>query len=485
MGNLIGSFGGRNPSPAAPSRSSLAATGEVQQRQRKRGRKGGGGKEEGDSEEVEELSPRRKRIQTTSSYIYDTLFMKGVNADVSIAALGKEWKLHRLYLCQSGYFSGMFSGSWKESEEHRISLDIPDPNITTEALDLAFSSLYRDEVHMSATDITSTVAAASMLQMDGLLEHCRVFMRETMRHDTVVHYLDTSSLYGLTDVERECEEWLKVNVVKNHTIDLLKTLTAGKMEELISSHDLFVLQVEMDVYTMAKRWLYLVLHPDDTPVALDTISEAAEAYFRHQEPWFLKTEEGQQYCPVFRALRLQHIMNDIASIRLLEADRIVPHEWLYPLYKKQWQTMCMVEQRLEHGPFKLTESQFNECSFRCGRVLHDNIEYCWRWTGYFYGVDIIITYYPNTGHLSVKRNTKSLSCDTSVSLQQMRKIVMRLRAVSLGSQSEVTFREDTGLLKLNLGQDEEHSLPRLGNNFTFPLYISVNMALTSNDSDNS
>ena len=30
------------------------------------------------------------------------------------------------------------------------------------------------------------------------------------------------------------------------------------------------------------QWLYLVLHPDDTPVALDTISEAAEAYFRHQ-----------------------------------------------------------------------------------------------------------------------------------------------------------------------------------------------------------
>ena len=28
----------------------------------------------------------------------------------------------------------MFSGSWKESEEHRVSLDIPDPNITTEGL---------------------------------------------------------------------------------------------------------------------------------------------------------------------------------------------------------------------------------------------------------------------------------------------------------------------------------------------------------------
>ena len=30
----------------------------------------------------------RKRIQATSSYIYDTLFQKGVNSDVTITALG-------------------------------------------------------------------------------------------------------------------------------------------------------------------------------------------------------------------------------------------------------------------------------------------------------------------------------------------------------------------------------------------------------------
>ena len=71
----------------------------------------------------------------------------------------------------------------------------------------------------------------------------------------------------------------------------------------------------------------------------------------------------------------------------------------------------------------------------------------------------------------------------------------------MGLHSEVTFREDTGLLKLTLEQDEvppplslsnyhfsshslqEHPLPKLGNSFTFPLYISVNMALTSNDQD--
>ena len=39
-------------------------------------------------EEVEELAPRRKKIVATSTYIYETLFKKGINSDVTITALG-------------------------------------------------------------------------------------------------------------------------------------------------------------------------------------------------------------------------------------------------------------------------------------------------------------------------------------------------------------------------------------------------------------
>ena len=76
----------------------------------------------------------------------------------------------------------MFSGHWMESELPIIQIDIPDANITTDgimflltvivllllflvALDIAFSSLYKDSVHLSASIVTSTVAAAAMLQM--------------------------------------------------------------------------------------------------------------------------------------------------------------------------------------------------------------------------------------------------------------------------------------------------------------------------------
>lgn len=40
-------------------------------------------------QEVEEVSPRRKRIQTTSDYIFETLYNKGADSDITICALGE------------------------------------------------------------------------------------------------------------------------------------------------------------------------------------------------------------------------------------------------------------------------------------------------------------------------------------------------------------------------------------------------------------
>ena len=44
----------------------------------------------GGEQEVEEVSPRRKRIQSTSDYIYETLFKRGADSDITICALGEE-----------------------------------------------------------------------------------------------------------------------------------------------------------------------------------------------------------------------------------------------------------------------------------------------------------------------------------------------------------------------------------------------------------
>lgn len=121
--------------------------------------------EEGDEQQRLLNTPRRKKLKSTSKYIYQTLFLNGENSDIKICALGEEWSLHKIYLCQSGYFSSMFSGSWKESNMNIIELEIPDQNIDIEALQVAFGSLYRDDVLIKPSRVIAILAAACMLQL--------------------------------------------------------------------------------------------------------------------------------------------------------------------------------------------------------------------------------------------------------------------------------------------------------------------------------
>eukprot|EP00731_Ephydatia_muelleri_P031943 Em0023g450a len=81
--------------------------------------------------------------------------------------------------------------------------------------------------------------------------------------------------------------------------------------------------------------------------------------------------------------------------------------------------------------------------------------------------------------LSVKRNTKTQPCVAAVSLQQRRPLVIRLRIATFDGKERLQIKQDTGIVHLNLIQDEEHDLITVDSNATFPLYISVNMLLVS------
>ena len=47
-------------------------------------------------------------------------------------------------------------------------------------------------------------------------------------------------------------------------------------------------------------------------------------YILKSEGVYLETEEGRQYQELFRSIRLRHIINDSASIAVLENDKIIP-----------------------------------------------------------------------------------------------------------------------------------------------------------------
>ncbi|KAH0623039.1 hypothetical protein JD844_030937 [Phrynosoma platyrhinos] len=97
----------------------------------------------------------------------------------------------------------MFSGSWRESGMDTIELEIPDQNIDIEALQVAFGSLYRDEVLINPSRVIALLAAASMLQLDGLIQQCGETMKETINAKTVCNYYNSAGTYGLDSLKKK------------------------------------------------------------------------------------------------------------------------------------------------------------------------------------------------------------------------------------------------------------------------------------------
>ncbi|ELW64066.1 Germ cell-less protein-like 1 [Tupaia chinensis] len=361
--------------------------------------------EEGDEQQRLLNTPRRKKLKSTSKYIYQTLFLNGENSDIKICALGEEWSLHKIYLCQSGYFSSMFSGSWKESSMNIIELEIPDQNIDIEALQVAFGSLYRDDVLIKPSRVVAILAAACMLQLDGLIQQCGETMKETINVKTVCGYYTSAGTYGLDSVKKN------INVMK----------------QLIGSSNLFVMQVEMDVYTALKKWMFLQLVPSWNGSLKQLLTETDVWFSKRKKDFegvtFLETEQGKPFVSVFKHLRLQYIISDLASARIIEQDCLVPSEWLSSVYKQQWLAMLRAEQDSEVGPQEINKEELEGNSMRCGRKLAKDGEYCWRWTGFNFGFDLLVTY--TNRYIIFKRNTLNQPCSGSVSLQPRRSIAFR------------------------------------------------------------
>ncbi|KAM3830641.1 germ cell-less protein-like 1 [Vipera latastei] len=444
------------------------------------------GEESGEEGEERLLStPRRKKIKSTSRYIYQTLFLNGEKSDVKICALGEEWNLHKIYLCQSGYFSSMFSGSWRESGMDTIELEIPDQNIDVEALQVAFGSLYRDEVLINPSRVIALLAAASMLQLDGLIQQCGETMKETINAKTVCSYYNSAGTYGLDSLKKKCLEWLLNNLMTHQSVELLKELSINLMKQLISSSNLFVMQVEMDIYTALKKWMFLQMVPSWNGSLKQLLSEADAWFSKRRKDFeegisFLETEQGRVFMPVFKYLRLQYIISDLTSARIVERDSLIPADWLFSVYKQQWFAMLRTEQDNDIGPQEINTEELEANSMRCGRKLAKDGDYCWRWTGFNFGFDLLVTY--TNRHIIFKRNTLNQPCSGSVSLQPQRNIAFRLRLASFHSSGKLICSRTAGYQMLTLEKDQEQVVMNLDNRLlVFPLYICCNFLYTSSE----
>nr|XP_012377699.2 germ cell-less protein-like 1 [Dasypus novemcinctus] len=425
----------------------------------------------------------KAKVKITSKYTYQALFLNGETSDIKICALGKVWCLHKIFLCQSGYFASMFRGSCEESNKDIIELEISDQNIDVESLHFVLGSLYRDEyVLMEPLQVPRVLATAYLLQVEGLIQKCDETMKETINVKTVCGYYAAAENYGLDSVKTGCFEWLLHNLMTHPSIELYKELNIDLMNLLISSSNLFVMQKEMDIYTTLKEWMFLHLNPAWKGSMKQLLVNANDWFSWHKKHVdsmaFLETEEGIAFQPVFKNLRFQHIICDLASTRVIEQDTIIPSEWLSSVYKQQWFTLLRMQQCKEIGPRHINEAELEGHSMRCGKRIVKDGKYSWKWSGYNFGFPLHVIF--SSHYIIFKQNIFSQPCESSVCLQSLRNIAFRLSLVYFDSSGKLSFRKTTGYKILTFERDEEQVVMKLDNIvLTFPLYIFCNFLFIS------
>uniref|UniRef100_A0A3B5L6D2 Germ cell-less, spermatogenesis associated n=1 Tax=Xiphophorus couchianus TaxID=32473 RepID=A0A3B5L6D2_9TELE len=440
-----------------------------------------------DSEQEEEDdildTPRRKKLKSTSKYIYQTLFLNGENSDIRICALGQEWNLHKVYNFLKFFFTSLFQHDGNQLGDSR-----PEHR----PLQVVFGSLYRDDVLIKPSRVISILAAACMLQLDGLIQQCGETMKENISSKTVCGFYVCASIYGLDSVMKKCLEWLLNNLMTHQNVDLMKELGYAfcmEKENLDYSNICIFLRLRSVFHSLKNpsSWMFLQLNSSwDGPIK--QLLADADAWLCkrrtdlcEKEP-FLNTEEGAPFRSVFRLVRLQYIINDLASARILERDNILPPEWLTAMYKNQWFAMLRTEFDNDNGPQEPNKDEFEKNSMRCGRKLSKDGDYCWRWTGFNFGFDLLVTY--TNRFIVFKRNTLSQPCGGAVSLQSRRHLAYRLRLASFDSRGKLVCSRSTGYQLLTLEKDQEYVVMNLDSRLlSFPLYVCCNFLYTSPHSD--
>jgi len=439
------------------------------------------------NEELERIlnTPKKKKLFTTSQYIYENLFQAGRDSDVTVVALGRSWNLHKLYLSQSAYFSSMFSGRWSDGCKDTVNINIIDPVITLDALHVTLGSLYQDEIAVEPSDVIPVLATASLFTLEGLISQCLVIMDETVNVQTVVKYWEASMQYGCLEMARTCHDWLAVNLL-SHLPDhpsRLREIPPALMSDLVTSPDLFVMQTEFSVYVLLRLWVFLQLHPAWDGEPQEAVLQSHK-YFQNlsqnskgQPEYFLEQEDAQPYLPVFRNIRLPHLINHHMDVAMLVSDRIVPDSWMSSTYYARWMTLLRLDSGIDKGPQDLDEETFNRECLRCGRTLNTDGQHMWRWTGFNSGLDLIVTY--DSFRLTLKRNI-AVDHEALTSTHKKRHVSYRVTVVSMNDQKQPVYRESSGIKQASLGKNDMVTMLELDPVMTvFPLLLSFNFCVST------
>ncbi|KAK7109027.1 kelch-like protein 41 [Littorina saxatilis] len=179
------------------------------------------------------------------------MFETGLLSDVTLVAGNSRVSCHRNVLAASSpYFRAMFTSGVCESEQREVTLQ----DVTGEALQELVTYLYRGDVTVTNDNVEGLMTAASMLQLDCLVQFLEHHMVEALTVDNCVEVLAYADFHNLANMRQAVKEFVMDHFSELLEQDTLPLLPADVFTELIQADELNV-DEEETVYEAVLAWV--------------------------------------------------------------------------------------------------------------------------------------------------------------------------------------------------------------------------------------
>lgn len=212
--------------------------------------------------------------------------------DVTLVVGEDKFLCHKIVLASaSSYFRAMFTGGMREEEMSIIPLHGIHP--CTLALLIEFA--YTAEIGVSEQNVCYLLPAATMFQMNHVVEACSVFLEQQLDASNCIGISDFASEHGCLDLESKAREYIYKHFSEVIKCDEFLQLTACQLVNLIK-HDELNVKCESEVFNAVIRW---VQHDSEKRLCkLEGMLSAVRCHFL--SPNFL--EKQLKHCTVLKKM---------------------------------------------------------------------------------------------------------------------------------------------------------------------------------------
>ena len=202
--------------------------------------------------------------------------------DVRLIAGTDGFPVHKLVLAAaSPYFKAMFTCGMKETSV----VDIPLPGITAGTLGTLIDFAYTSEIHVSEMNVCSLLPAATMFQMNHVIEACCTFLEHQLDPSNCIGIADFAQAHGCNDLYQKAKEFVYKNFADVAKHEEFLMLSVPQLIQVIKRDELNV-RCESEVYGAVINW---VQHNEkDRRIKLPNLLCAVRCHYL--TPTFLKGE---------------------------------------------------------------------------------------------------------------------------------------------------------------------------------------------------